>query len=102
VSGNADLWTSTAGFNQDLGIEVSVNSATPVLLAWKESGGFAGTFSPNAAFVQEVYPMTAGNTYVFSLWWKTNKPASGVIIYAGAGPIGTLYSPTRLTAVPQL
>jgi uncharacterized protein YvpB len=97
VSGNADLWTANAGYNQDLGIFVSVNGGTPVLVAWKESGGFAGTFSPNAAFVQTVYAMTAGNTYVFSLWWKTNKPANGTI-FVGAGPIGSAYSPTRLTA----
>ena len=97
VSGNADLWTANAGYNQDLGIEVSVNGATPVLVAWKESGGFAGTFSPNAAFVQAVYPMTAGNSYVFSLWWKTNKPSSGTI-FVGAGPIGSAFSPTRLTS----
>jgi hypothetical protein len=97
VSANADLWTANAGYNQDLGIFVSVNGATPVLVAWKESGGFAGTFSPNAAFVQAVYPMTAGNSYVFSLWWKTNKPSSGTI-FVGAGPIGSAFSPTRLTS----
>jgi hypothetical protein len=100
VSGNADLWTANAGYNQDLGIEVSVNGATPTLVAWKESGGFAGTFSPNAAFVQGVYTLEPGNSYVFSLWWKTNKPANGTI-FAGAGPIGSAYSPTRLTVVPQ-
>ena len=38
----------------------------------------------------------------FSLEWKTNKPASGATIYAGAGPIGSAYSPTRLTVVPQI
>ena len=99
VSGNADLWTANAGYNQDLGTFVSVNGATPVLVAWKESGGFAGTFSPNAAFVQAVYPMTAGNSYVFSLWWKANKPTNGTI-FVGAGPIGSAYSPTRLTVYP--
>ena len=99
VSGNADLWTANGGYNQDLGIEVSVNGGTPTLMAWKESGGFAGTFSPNAAFVQAVYRMEPGNSYVFSLWWKTNKPANGTI-FAGAGPIGTAFSPTRLTVVP--
>ena len=44
LSGNADLWTATAGFNQDLGIQVSwlggVLSSRAV--GWKESGGFAG------------------------------------------------------------
>ena len=102
VSGNADLWTANSGYNQDLGIEVSVNGGTPALVAWKESGGFAGTYSPNAAFVQAVYTMNPGNSYVFSLWWKTNHSAPGATIYAGAGPINSAYSPTRLTVVPQL
>ena len=88
VSGNADLWTANAGYNQDLGIFVSVNGATPVLVAWKELGGFAGTFSPNAAFVQTVYPMTAGNSYVFSLWWKANKPTNGRRSSSGRGRSG--------------
>jgi hypothetical protein len=102
VGGNADLWTADAGYNQDLGIEVSVDGGAPTLLAWKESGGFAGTFSPNAAFVQAVYTMEPGDSYVFSLWWKTNIAAPGGTIYAGAGPIGAYYSPTRLTVIPQL
>jgi plastocyanin len=92
ISGNADLWTANAGFNQDLGIDV--NGA---IAAWKESGGFAGTFSPNAAFVHTLLPMTAGSNYAVKLKWKTNKPAAGATIHAGAGPIGTAYSPTRLT-----
>src|SRR5205807_8938970 len=55
VSANVDLWTSKAGFNQDVGIKVSGGlfpSAAGQPEGWKESGGFAGTFSPNAAFVQ--------------------------------------------------
>jgi hypothetical protein len=100
VSGNADLWTAAAGYNQDIGIFVSEDGTTPTLVAWKESGGFAGTFSPNAAYVQVVYTVNPGHTYVFSLEWKTNKAASGATIYAGAGPIGSAYSPTRLTVVP--
>jgi hypothetical protein len=67
-------------------------------VAWKESGGFAGTFSPNAAFVESVYAMSAGSTYVFKLKWKTNTSAAGATIFAGAGPIGGQYSPTSLTA----
>ena len=63
--------------------------------------GPIGTFSPNAAFVQAVYTMNPGNSYVFSLWWKTNKPASGTI-FAGAGPIGSAFSPTILNVVPQM
>ena len=97
LGGNADLWTASAGYNQDIGIFVSVNGAADALVAWKESGGFAGTFSPNAAFVHATYAMAAGTNYVFKLKWKTNKPDAGGI-YAGAGPIGGVYSPTRLTA----
>jgi hypothetical protein len=98
LGANADLWTDTSGYNQDLGIFVSDNGGADTLLAWKESGGFAGTFSPNAAFVQAAYPMSAGHTYVFKLKWKTNKNAPGATIYAGAGPIGGQYSPTRVVA----
>jgi hypothetical protein len=92
LSGNADLWTATAGYNQDLGLAVNGQ-----VIAWKESGGFAGTFSPNAAFVQGVYLFTSGSAYTVTLQWKANKPATGASIYAGAGPIGTKFSPTRLT-----
>ena len=98
LSANADLWTANAGYNQDIGVFVSVNGGADQLLAWKESGGFAGTFSPNAAYLQTVYAMSAGNTYLFKLKWKTNRPAPGVIIRSGAGPIGNLFSPTRLSA----
>jgi hypothetical protein len=91
LTGNADLWTSSAGYNQDLGIDV--NGA---IVAWKESGGFAGTFSPNAAYVQAVIAMNAGTTYTIKLRWKTNQAAPGATIWAGAGPIGTNYSPTSL------
>jgi hypothetical protein len=96
LSGNADLWTSTAGYNQDLGIFVSIGGAADELVAWKESGGFNGTFSPNAAFVQSPFVMSAGTSYRFSLRWKTNRPAPGVTIYMGAG--NGPYSHTRLTA----
>lgn len=102
VSVNSDLWTSTAGFNQDISVFVSVDGATATLLAWKESGGFGGTFSPNAAFLESEYSMTSGHTYTFTVEWKTNINASGgQTIWAGAGPIpGLGYSPTRLTVVP--
>ena len=96
VGANADLWTANAGFNQDIGIFVSDNGGADQLVAWKESGGFAGTYSPNAAFVQGTYPTTSGHTYVFKLKWKTNKPAFGASIFSAAGT-STPYSPTRLT-----
>ena len=96
LSAGADLWTENAGYNQDLGINVG-----GTIVAWKESGGFAGTFSPNAAFVQTVFPMTAGITYGIKLQWKANKSAGAAIIAAGAGPwpLGTSnFSPTTLSA----
>jgi hypothetical protein len=100
LSANADLWTANAGYNQDLGIYVTPSDgvANPAnIVAWKESGGFAGTYSPNAAYVQTVYPMTAGITYSVKIMWKTNTNAPGATIFAGAGPTGN-FSPTRLTA----
>jgi hypothetical protein len=96
VTGNADLWTANAGYNQDIGVFISAGG-TDTIVAWKESGGFAGTYSPNAAFVQGIAPVTAGTLYTVKLKWKTNKPAGGATIFAGAGPIGGKFSPTRLT-----
>ena len=101
ITGNADLWTANAGLNQDLGVWVSPSNATTYpsnIVAWKESGGYAGTFSPNAAAVRTTFPMTSGVTYTVKLQWKTNVPSRGGTIYAGAGPLSTGYSPTRLTA----
>jgi len=105
ISGNADLWTTMAGFNQDLGIYLQESDSTQYpgnIVAWKESGGFAGTFSPNAAFVQTVLPLTANTTYHLKLRWKTNKNTTnnGEVIVAGAGPWpsgSSTFSPTRLT-----
>jgi len=100
LSGNADLWTATAGFNQDLGIQVSwpggVLSSRAV--GWKESGGFAGIFSPNAAFVQAIVPMNAGTTYAVRLQWKANHSSMASSTFAGAGPIHGNFSPTHLSA----
>jgi hypothetical protein len=99
---NADLWTSTAGFNQDVAIFISGGAyGSGQLVAWKESGGFAGTFSPNAAYVETVQPLVAGTAYTIKVQWKANK-AGASTIWAAAGPIpagsGT-FSPTRLTGL---
>jgi hypothetical protein len=99
LTGNADLWTSVAGVNQDLGITVAPVDAVTYpsnLIGWKESGGFAGTFSPNAAAIEAVFAMPAGTSYTATLVWKTNKTSAGAA-YAGAGQAP--YSPTRLTAI---
>ena len=97
LGANVDLFTGTAGVNQDIGIFASDNGGADTLLAWKESGGFGGTFSPNAAFVQVGYQVHAGHQYVFKLKWKANRAAPGASIYAGAGPANP-HSPTLLTA----
>jgi len=91
ISANADLWTATPGYNQDLGISVG-----NILQAWKESGGFAGAYSPNAAYVQSVVELQAGVVYFVKLHWKSNRPAPGATIFVGAGQPGN-FSPTRLT-----
>jgi hypothetical protein len=65
------------------------------IVAWKESGGFAGTFSPNAAYVQAVVPLSVGCSYGISIAWSTNHATSGTI-RAGAG-LGPQFSPTRVT-----
>jgi len=93
ITGNADLWTADAGYNQDLGIEFGSGLDT-----WKESGGFAGTYSPNAAFVEDRQDVLSGTTYTVTLLWKANRFDSGSI-YAGAGPVGARFSPTTLTVV---
>ena len=102
ISGNVDLWTSVAGYNQDIGIMVSGGAYGPgTLVAWKESGGLAGTFSPNAAFVSTALHLQAGIVYSIWLVWKANQPAHAQnAIYIGAGPIGGRFSPTWLTAEP--
>jgi hypothetical protein len=97
LSGNADLWTDTVGVNQDLGIVIRGGAyGRGVLIAWKESGGYAGTFSPNAAMVQMVVPLIGGTTYTVNLVWKANHATTGSF-YAGAG-LGPQFSPTSLTA----
>jgi|GEM_PF-2584269 len=98
LTANADLWTSVAGFNQDIGIAISGGAyGAGQLVAWKESGGSAGTFSPNAAFVETVKPLVGGIAYTIKLQWKANKPGSSTI-WIGAGSTPT-FSPTRLTAL---
>jgi hypothetical protein len=96
IGGNVDLWTFDAGYNQDIGIQVTPAGGTPSVLAWKESGGFAGTFSPNAAFVETALPISSATSYSVTLVWKTNKPmATGRHIAAAAGATGA-FSPTTL------
>jgi hypothetical protein len=104
ISGNVDLWSTQAGYNQDIGLYVQEANATQYpagIVAWKESVGFAGTFSPNAAAVQAVFPVTGGTTYHVKLRWKSHNMAANETVVAGAGdwPTGSgKFSPTRLTA----
>lgn len=58
-------------------------------VVWKELGGSAGTFSPTAAFAQNVVPMTAGTTYSVALVWKASLVMPGgdtIVIGAGTSP----------------
>jgi hypothetical protein len=102
VSGNGDLFTSTAGYNQDIGVALSGGNVYPTIPgqpeAWKESGGFAGTYSPNAAYVEAALPVAGGTPYRARLQWKANKAGPGNI-HIGAGPIGGRFSPTTLTVI---
>src|SRR5438270_290698 len=98
---NSDLWTEKSGFNQDIGVTV-LGGTTPKYPTsagqpegWKESGGFAGTRSPNAAFVNLVIPVAGSTSYTIKLVWKANKPDSAGI-FAAAGPRAP-FSPTGLT-----
>jgi len=101
LSLNADLYTSIAGVNQDIGIYVSPSTAPQNIVAWKESGGAVAN-GPNAAFLETVFPMIRGTTYTVRAQWKANQ-ATSATIRAGAGPfpansgLGSV-SPTRLTA----
>ncbi|OLD78427.1 MAG: hypothetical protein AUI33_03630 [Ignavibacteria bacterium 13_1_40CM_2_61_4] len=59
ITGNADLWTATAGINQDTAVNVDGS-----VVGWKESGGYAGTYSPNAAAVQAAVQLKGGTTHL--------------------------------------
>jgi len=107
ISANADLWTEINGLNQDLGIHIAGGLyGAGIIVAWKESGGLAGTFSPNAAFLETSQPLVAGTAYTIKLRWKTNHATSGKI-HSGAGPlppgsggggVAGQFSQTRLAA----
>jgi kumamolisin len=97
LSGNSDLWTSSVGYNQDIGLWISGGSyGSGQIVAWKESGGPARN-SPNAAYVQTIVSLAAGTSYTVKLMWKANTSDPGTI-FAGAGPINSAFSPTRLAA----
>src|SRR3984893_19256875 len=91
MSGNVDLWTERAGINQDIAIFIDGQ-----LAGWKESGGFAVTFSPNAALVQVRASLSPNRSHLVELRWKTNVATSGHIrAGAGLGP----FSHTTLTVM---
>ena len=96
VTGNSDLWTNANGYNQDIALLVKAGVGPQAVLGWKESGGYAGTFSPNAATLAASVHMQTGVTYTLALVWRPNKDASGAVIAAGAGP-SSPYSPTSLS-----
>jgi hypothetical protein len=98
LSGSVDLWTEVAGYNEDLGLFISAAGGAESLVAWKEGGGVAAGYSPNAVYVLATAPVTHGVSYSVRLKWKTNRPASGITVHAGAGTTDSGFSPSRLTA----
>jgi hypothetical protein len=96
LGANVNLYTTTAGIGQDVGIFASDNGGPEVLLAWKESAGSAAS-SPNAVYVQVTYPIQIGHQYLFKLKWKANRAVPGSVIHAGVGS-GGAYSPTLFIA----
>jgi hypothetical protein len=101
LGANADLFTDTAGPNQDIGLFVSDNGGADTLVAWKESGG-GSAFAPTAAYVQSTFPLASGHTYVFKLYWKADVNAPGVTIYAGAGSGSTFPLRAETMVVAQV
>ena len=104
LTANSDLWTSTGGHNQDIAIFISGGAyGAGKIVGWKESNG-ANTFSPNAAFLEVAATLVGGTTYTVKIQWKANTPSAAVTIWAGAGPINGLFSPTRLavTLIPDM
>jgi hypothetical protein len=97
---SSDLWTAAAGYNQDIGVALT-GGVYPTTAGqpegWKESSG-STAFSPNAAHLDVIVPLAAGTTYTAQIVWKTNKNAPGILIAAGAGPIGGKFSPTSINA----
>lgn len=89
--GSADLFASSTGYSQDLGISVNGQVA-----AWKESQGGLPN-APEATLVHAAIPLKGGVTYTISLQWRAGKPYTGTM-RAGAGPSGGKYSPSWLTA----
>ena len=82
---------STSGYNRDLRLALDGN-----IVGWKESGGYAGTFSPNAAYVESVVPLGSGS-HTASLLWKSNRRAGTATIFDAAGS-GLPFSTTTLSA----
>lgn len=91
LSGAADLFSTAAGTNQDLGIAVSTTgSNAPVI--WEENGGLTA----NTSSVLGAIPLKKGLHYTIKLVWKANRQDSGGIGAQGGQGSGT---PTWLDAV---
>lgn len=97
LGGNGSLFSNSTSFNIDLGICVAAGGGQCVNVGWKESGS-ASAYSPDAAFLQIPYPVTAGVAYTVKLQWRTNiAMPGGTALYAGAG--SNPYSPTTLSVL---
>jgi hypothetical protein len=97
---NADLWTTTIGYNQDIGICLTQGSSVgscsgAAIVGWKESGGLLAAYAPNAAMLESTVALQPGTQYTVTVVWKANVAYSRGAIYGGAGS-GYPYSPTTL------
>jgi hypothetical protein len=96
VSANADLWTEHRGDNQDIAVLVTPSgTGIPGVAAWRESGGRAAAYSPNAAFLETTVLLTPGTRYSIQLRWKATASDGAGAIEAAAGSQGA-FSPTAL------
>jgi hypothetical protein len=95
---NFDRGVSAFGVNYGvLANAVAEADATPFpghIVAWKESGGFAGTYSPNAAFVQTVFHMMAGTTYTSSCSGRPTTAPAPAVRSSWPGPATGLWGAT--------
>jgi RHS repeat-associated protein/fimbrial isopeptide formation D2 family protein len=94
IVGNADVFTTTEGVNQDVGLclaagtgVVSVPDPCPQsqVIAWQENGGYAA-YRPIAAGVRAHIVVTPGINYKVGLVVRTNQSSGTANIGAGGNP----------------
>src|SRR2546430_13191791 len=85
VGANADLFTASSGYNQDLGIiETIGQDPTEHLIAWKESGGYGGAVSPNDPDLGGVVPRFPPTPFWFPPPWAHETRGAPDSMFPGA------------------